>query len=447
MNRSIFRSFIVRLALVGSPFVILAQQQPVEKALVGGTLIDGYGGRPVRNSVILVRGDRIVKVGTVDSLPVPSGYQQVSTDGMTVLPGLWDSHVHLIYAGHPDLPHWFSAYASQFETVTMPAAAQQLLMAGVTSARDLGAPLEDAIKIKKRIASGEIPGPTMYVAGPFLLHQSIPIFTHAWAVSGASDAREKVRKLADAGVDIIKVITQEQMSKDEVAAIVSEAHTHHLKVAAHARTADEIRRGLEFGFDEFEHIGLRTAPEYPADIITSIRERTSGSALYWTPTVGPEVNYEYLRENPEILDDPAAFRGLPANMVEDVKNGLAHFDRDAAREDSPESRRALKRKFDQLRDAGVTLLVGSDGGIGGNSVSQATWLELDAWVNHLGVDPMTAIQKATYLPALVMGVEKDNGTVTEGKYADIIAVRGDPLRHIDVLRDPAIVIKRGHRYK
>jgi imidazolonepropionase-like amidohydrolase len=84
-------------------------------ALVGGTLIDGTGGSPVRNSVVLVRGDRIERVGTTDSLPVPPGYEVIPTDGMTVLPGLWDLHAHLMYAGHPNARYWFDTYTPRFE--------------------------------------------------------------------------------------------------------------------------------------------------------------------------------------------------------------------------------------------------------------------------------------------------------------------------------------------
>ena len=92
-----------------------AQDRPL--ALVGGSLIDGTGNAPVRDSVVLIRNGRIEAVGTVDSLPVPDGYQVVSTDGMTVLPGLWDLHVHLMYAGHPNSRYWFETYTPQFERV------------------------------------------------------------------------------------------------------------------------------------------------------------------------------------------------------------------------------------------------------------------------------------------------------------------------------------------
>ena len=95
----------------------------------------------------------------------------------------------------------------------------------------------------------------------------------------------------------------------------------------------------------------------------------------------------------------------------------------------------------------MTLLIGTDAGIPMKFHSQATWHELDIWVNRLGVDPMFAIRAATYWPAVAMKVDRKVGTITEGKYADIIAVRGDVLRYIDLLARPDIVIKRGTRYK
>jgi hypothetical protein len=109
-------------------------------ALVGGTLIDGTGAAPVRNSVVLIRGERIERIGTTESVTVGPDYERISTEGMTVLPGMWDLHVHLMYGGHPNGRFWFDTYTPQFESVTIPASARQMLMAGVTSVRDLGAP-------------------------------------------------------------------------------------------------------------------------------------------------------------------------------------------------------------------------------------------------------------------------------------------------------------------
>jgi imidazolonepropionase-like amidohydrolase len=114
---------------------------------------------------------------------------------------------------------------------------------------------------------------------------------------------------------------------------------------------------------------------------------------------------------------------------------------------TPARKPTLKRKFTQLRDAGVTMLIGTDSGIPMQFHSQTTWNELDIWVREMGVPPMEAIRAATYWPSLMMKKDKDVGTVTTGKFADIIAVRGDVLRYIDLLQRVDIVVKHGKRYK
>jgi imidazolonepropionase-like amidohydrolase len=420
-------------------------------ALVGGTLIDGFGGPPLRNAVVIVEGERIRGVGQVGQLPVPAGATVISTEGMTVLPGLWDMHVHLMIVGHSDYSYWDRTYPAQFESVIMPAAARQLLVAGVTSARDLGGPLEPSLRVRDRVNRGEIPGPTLYVSGPFIQHEPYPgTEQFRWGVTGDRDAREKVRRLADAGVNVIKLIDQDLMTMEEVRAVVDEAHRRRLPVIAHAHRPEEIRRGLEAGVDDFEHTGLNTAPEYPADLMTALKERTAQGArgpFFWTPTISVLYNYDYLRENPEWLDDPSWQLGLPETIVADIRQSLAHWDRLPYYQMVPPRRPTLARKFQQLRESGAILLTGTDSGVPGNFHSQSTWQELDAWVNVFGYPAMEAIRSATYWPAVAMGVLNDVGTVTEGKHADLIAVRGDPLRHISLLRDVDVVIKRGKRYR
>ena len=421
------------------------------KALVGGTLIDGNGSRPLQNSVILVEGDRIRAVGQVGSLQVPAGAEVISTEGMTVLPGLWDMHVHLQIVGHSDYDHWDKTYPAAFEQVIFPAAAKQLLLAGITSARDLGGPLVPSISTRDRINAGRIPGPTMYVSGPFIQHAPYPgTETYRWGVNGAEDARAKVRKLVDGTVDVIKLIDQDQMTIEEVNAVVDEAHKAGKPVVAHAHRPEEIRRALAAGVDCLEHTGLATAPEYPPDIIAMIRERTAKMSLgplYWTPTIEGLLNYEYLRDNPEALDDPAWQQGLPAAVVADIRKSLEHTDRLPYFQLTAARRPTLANKFKQLRDAGVVQLIGTDSGIPMNFHTHSTWRELDAWVTVLGVDPMTTIRAATYWPSVAMKVDSKVGTVSAGKYADIIAVRGDVLRYISLLQRVDVVIKHGVRYK
>jgi len=421
------------------------------KALVGGRLIDGFGGPPLPNSVILIDGERISAVGQVGSLAVPAGAELISTEGMTVLPGLWDMHVHLMLNGHADYDHWDRTYPPRFESVIMPASARQLLEAGVTSARDLGAPLKEIVAVRDAINAGKIPGPTLYVSGPFIQHEPYPgTDLFRWGVKGAEDARAKVRELVKAGVDCIKLIDQDQMAMEEVEAVVQEAHKHKLTVVAHAHRPEEIRRGLAAGVDCFEHTGLATAPEYPAELLAMIRERTSKMALgplFWTPTIEGLFNYEYLRDNPEHIDDPAWRVGLPDDIVADIRASLLHPDRLSYFQITPQRRPTLKRKFQQLAESGALLLIGTDSGIPMKFHSQSTWRELDAWVNILGVDPMTAIRAATYWPSVLMKADKHSGTISEGKHADIIAVRGDPLRYIVLLQNVSLVMKHGKRYK
>jgi len=169
--------------------------------------------------------------------------------------------------------------------------------------------------------------------------------------------------------------------------------------------------------------------------------------LYWTPTIEGLLNYEYLRDNPEALDDPAWQQGLPAAVVADIRKSLEHTDRLPYFQLTAARRPTLANKFRQLRDAGVVQLIGTDSGIPMNFHTHSTWRELDAWVTVLGVDPMTTIRAATYWPSVAMKVDSKVGTVSAGKYADIIAVRGDVLRYISLLQRVDVVIKHGVRYK
>ncbi|MBB5984726.1 amidohydrolase family protein [Sphingobium lignivorans] len=183
-------------------------------ALVGGTLVDGTLKAPIRNSVILVENERIVAVGTVDTLAVPADAKRISTEGMTVLPGLWDMHVHLMLTGHSVYEHWQKTYPDQFRDVIMPASAKQLLMAGITGARDLGAALEDSIAVRDAIKAGKIPGPTLFVSGPFIQKKPYPgTERYRWGVSSPEDARAKIRRIAKAGVDLVKLIDVDEMSE------------------------------------------------------------------------------------------------------------------------------------------------------------------------------------------------------------------------------------------
>jgi hypothetical protein len=184
--------------------------------------------------------------------------------------------------------------------------------------------------------------------------------------------------------------------------------------------------------------------------MAALAERTANMAagpLFWTPTIEGLWNFPHTVRNHEHIDDDAWHEGLPPEIVADIRRSLAHPERIAYFQGTPQRFPTLERKFDQLREAGVQLLVGTDSGIPMKFHSDSTWHEIEVWVNRLGVDPVEAIRAATWWPAVAMGVSDDYGTVTEGKYADIIAVEGDVLRHVALLRDVDVVVKHGRRVK
>jgi len=416
-------------------------------ALVGGQVIDGYEGPPIHDGVVLIAGERILAVGRRGEVAIPPGTPVIDTRGMSVLPGLMDMHVHLMILGHSDYERWDKTYAGRFRDEVMPLAARQLLMSGVTTVRDLGAPLEDSLVVRRRIEKGEIPGPRLFVSGPFVQRAPYAPYeaSYRWGVNGPEDARAKVQTLVDAGVDFIKLIDQDQLTGDEVKAIVETAHKGGKPVVAHAHREDEIRVGLKYGVDSFEHTGLATEPGYPDDILEAIRKRNN--TLYWCPTIEGLFLADYTaRTFPDRLDDPTWQRDLPKAMAADIRASL----RDITHLDyfTLTFRRlpTLARKFQQLRDTGVTMLVGTDSGIPGNFHTDSTWRELEAWV-RLGVAPMQAIAAATRWPARFLKKENELGTLAPGRTADVIAVRGDVLSNIGLLQHVDVVVKNGVRVK
>jgi imidazolonepropionase-like amidohydrolase len=442
---------VVFLALAGSAS-LRAQQVPSPAAqptlaLAGGRVLDGYGGVPIENGVILLAGQRIVAVGRAGDVRIPTGVPVLSTDGMTVMPGLFDMHVHLHILGHADYRRWDELYGDRAAREVMPVAARQLLMAGVTSARDLGAELDPILEVRRRIQRGEIPGPRLFVSGPFIQRAPYEEYEHdlRWGVNGPDDARQKVQHLVNAGVDVIKLIDQDQLTDDEVRAVVETAHRAGKPVVAHAHRMAEIRVGLKHGVDNFEHTGLGTAPGYPEDILIALRERNT--ALYWTPTISPLYVMQYTGEIfPERLDDPRWREGMPPAMAEEIRSSLDHIPSLPYYALFPSRIPILPAKFNQLRETGVRLMVGTDAGIPAMFHGDATWREMVKWT-ELGVPAMQVIQAATLWPARFLRVDRDLGTLAAGRLADIIAVRGDPLTDMRAMRDVEIVIKDGKRVK
>jgi imidazolonepropionase-like amidohydrolase len=405
-------------AAIGIVFALRAGAAAV--VLSGGTVIDGYGNPPIANGVVVIDGDRILAVGGRDSVAVPEGAEIISTEGMTVLPGLWDMQVE-----------------------------RQLLEAGVTSARDGASPLEAAITVRSRIRERQIPGPTLYVSGPVLRKQVTPgAETWQWAVNGAADVTAKVKHLDDSGVDYLLLGEVDSWTPEELAALIAEARLRGLPVHAYAERFADVERGTELQFDGFLGTGAATA-NFPESVTLALQQRlasTTARPLAWTPAISAVLNLESLRANPEPLDDPRAIEALPPLVAADILGSLRDLDGVDFEMPAAKAQTACAR-LRQLQDARVTLLVGSDAGAAGHLHTRATWQEIDFWVRECGIPALRAIQAATHDAATAQGVGHESGSLAPGKIADVIAVRGDVLRTPALLQSVDIIIQRGRRVR
>lgn len=445
------RGQIVALAVIAAAVLTSglagAQTSPhdVTLALVGGRLIDGYGGPPLENSVILISGNKISAVGQVGLLEVPEGVRLVSTEGMTVMPGLIDVHVHFDILGHSDYNYWFPAYESKMRDVVMPTAARAMLNAGVTSVRDLGADFENILWLREQINSGRMVGPRTFIAGPFL-RKTVTAFVTSnykdtWVVDGAADAREKVRRLiTEFKVDVIKT-QDEALSLEELTAIYDEAHKLGRRVASHIYSQTAIRTALKAGlgaYDTIEHIGDGMEPVYPGDIVQMILDQRVAMA----PTVIAIDGFRQMTEFPELLDHPDWRDSLPPDIWLDVNASYRNFQRHPLYHRAIFERQSRLGKLRQLRRSGAIFVVATDSGTRGNPHHAAAWREMVQLVD-IGMSPMEVILAATQIGAIVIQRQRDLGTIAEGRLADIIVVDGDPLTNMADMRHVEHVVKDG----
>ena len=332
--------------------------------------------------MVLIAGDRIVAVGPRSAVTVPPARPLIDTEGMSVLPGLMDTCMStLMLIGHADYEHWDKTYMPRFRTEIMPIAARQPPDGGRDHGARAGRPLDDILDVKRRVEKGEIPGPRLFVSGPFIqkkrllrLREDVPLGRGL-----PDDARAKVQRLVDAGVDVIKLIDQDQLTGRRGRGGGGHRAPRGKPVVAHAHREDEIRIGLKHGVDCFEHTGLATEPGYPDDILAAIRKRNN--TLYWCPTIEGLFLADYTaRVFPERLDDPAWRQGVPrtsrTTSASPSRNvtALDYFTLTFRRLPT------LAKKFQQLRDTGVTMMVGTDSGIPGNFHTDSTW----RGAGHLG---------------------------------------------------------------
>ena len=421
-------------------------QSAAKLALVGGMLLDGYEVPPLHHAAVLIEGERIVQVGRASEIAIPPDYEVLDTSGRTMLPGLIDLHVHLSILGHGDYARFFDWLDSQ-DAITleqvMEISARQLVESGVTSAVELGSPLEEVLEVRDRIARGEIPGPRLMVSGSWIGRRFFAGFPAATQnqVHSSDEASAVVERLADAGVDVIKAWAG--LTREDYEAIVTTAHRRGLPVHAHVYDPESVRNALEAGVDVLQHVGSAGTPPYDEALVRDIV--VSGRPV--VPTGAHRVwVFPATVAFPERLQDPRLARDFPPALYDEVQRSFERFHTLSYFTTTARQMFFGERSMRQWIDAGAVIGMGTDSGTPLNFHTEALWREIKVFVD-LGMPAEAAISTATRVNARVMGKGSELGTIEPGKLADILVVRGDPLFDIMALADVEAVVKGGRVVK
>ena len=402
--------------------------EPADVAIVGAQLIDGTGGAPIPDSVLLIRGDRVVAAGTRADTGVPAEAEVVDGAGKTVIPGLVDMHVH--YLGDR------ATIDRQFRTQ---------LYFGVTTARSIGADGPDLVPLMLEAHAGRPDAPRVFTAGRGFTAPDG--FNAALAQQPATEeeARELVRQLARQGVHFVKMWVNavpepgETISPEIRTAIVDEAIANGLVPVAHIDDEADGRQLVEAGLRDFLHSTVLTFgpgagapvddPEPSAEFIRMSVE----NGVAFTPTLSIIQNNWHFAERPELLEDPELRAAFDADA-------LARWEDPEARAEVVEApefedRKAAFRQVQDfvrtMHDAGVRVALGTDAGTPNVPMGWGVHHELELYV-EAGLTPMQALVAATATGARLTPPVGDAefGTLEVGKIADLVVLDADPLADI-----------------
>jgi len=431
-SHSRWASFL-SLAILLIPFPLTAQagSEPAPRRVVvhAGHVLDVKTGNTLNDQVIVIEGDKIVSVGPASSAKADPGAETVNLPNATVLPGLIDSHTHLTFEPK-NLGYESLGVSVPREALSGAKNARVTLLAGFTTVRNVGASGYSDIALRDAINDGDIPGPRILASGPALgitgghcdENLLAPEF-HAvgdGVADGVDAVRHKVREDIKYGSDVIKICATggvmskgddpnaSQYTREEMKAIVEEAHRLGRKVAAHAHGAEGVIWASEAGVDSIEHGHLMND-----DSIATLKK----NGTYVVPTL---YLMDWNREN-------LAKRNAPDFVVRKMK------------EVSAVGQNNLKKAF----AAGVKVAFGTDAAVYPHGLNAH---EFAVYV-RLGMTPLQAIQTATVNASDLLGWSSKVGTLEPGKFADLIAVDGDPLKDVTTLEKVRFVMKGGEVMK
>jgi imidazolonepropionase-like amidohydrolase len=418
-------------------------------ALVGGMLLTGYEVPPIHHAAIVIEGNKIVAAGPASEIKIPSDATIVDTSGRAMLPGLIETHGHLIVLGQGSYDTWFpwvkSHGGDKMLTRVMEISAKQLLMAGVTTAIDLGAPLAPSLGIRDRINKAEIVGSRMLVSGPWIARGAAGAMQEGFGglnISSPEEAGRETDRLAAAGVDLIKA--HSGLTRDDYKAIVDAAHKRRIKVYAHVYAETDVRNALEMGVDVLQHVGSAgTAPPYSKELITDIVN--AGRPVVVTAAHRAWV-YQDTADFPERLQDPELKKAFGPEIYAEVQDSLRNWWSLGYFQRTDREMLFRERGVKQFIESGAVMGMGTDSGTPMNFHSEALWREIKVHVD-MGMTPSRAIAAATRVNATLIGKGRELGSIEPGKIADIIVVNGNPLFDITALAHVEVVVKDGVVYK
>jgi imidazolonepropionase-like amidohydrolase len=401
-------------------------------ALVGGTLIDGTGRDPVPDSVVVIEKGRIVDAGPKSRVKIPSGAQKVDARGKTILPGLWDMHAHF------EQVEWGPIY----------------LAAGATTARDCGNEFEFITAVRDAVASGHGLGPRLLLAG--IVDGTGPSAIGVERVDTPEQAKMWTDKYHDAGFQQMKIYSSVQL--EEVKDVADEAHRLGMTVTGHVPIGLNAYQTIEVGQDQINHIPYIVdimVPTLPADA-TSLDHAEAAANLDLNSPVAQKA-IAFLVQHGTVVDPTLAlfefFSASTAKPAASIEPGVVKVAPELqailADVGPPPPQADINEKVfvkelavvGALHKAGVPIVAGTDQTVPGHSLHR----EIELYV-QAGFTPMEAIQAATIVPARVMGLDKELGTVEAGKRADVIILDGNPLESIRNIRKVEFVITNGTMY-